>query len=212
MLTMPVILDRTKLAAADGKIVKATQFSALLEAREVLEAARRYATQIQSTIDASVEAARRAGYEEGLQLAREEFATSVVETTARIESAFMGLEARIVNTVMGALQRILLELDDHEVMEALIRRVLAEGRSQKQLRLRVCAAEFDAVNEQLAAILSDFPEVEFIDVIKDPAAAPRTCVLESEFGVVDASLEMQLAAIRRGLINAFVGKRQGTGL
>jgi type III secretion protein L len=209
-LSMLVSIDKSKLAGADGKIVKRADFTEMLSAQEVVAGARRYAVEMQTTVEASVQAARQAGHEEGLRIAREEFAASVVETTARMESAFVGLEARIVNTVMGALQRILLQIDDREVLKGLIQRVLAEGRSQKHLRLRVAAVQFNEVNAALALVLRDFPEVEFIDVVKDPNAARGTCVLESDFGVIDASLDMQLAAVRRGLINAFVGKRQIT--
>jgi len=42
---------------------------------------------------------------------------------------------------------------------------------------------------------------------KDASAAPGTCVLESEFGAIDASLDVQLAAVRRGLVSAFIDKR-----
>jgi len=57
-------------------------------------------------------------------------------------------------------------------------------------------------------VLVQFPEIEFVDVVKDPAGVPGMCVLESEFGIVDASLDSQIAAVREGLIRAFVGKRR----
>jgi type III secretion protein L len=200
-------IDRAKLVTSATAIVKADQFSALLEARELLENAHQYAGAIKASAAAAVEAARKEGYEQGAQQARAELATQITQTVARLESAFVSLEARIVNTVMSAVQQILREIDERTLMERLIRRVLAEGRSQKQLRLRVSASQFDQVNQWLAAILQDFPEVDFIDVLKDPGGAPGTCVLESEFGVVDASLESQLAAVRLGLVNTFVRKR-----
>lgn len=207
MLSMLVRIDKAKLAGATGKIVKAGEFTELVEARRILEEARRYASELKASADAAVAAARKEGYEQGAQQARAELSAAIAETTANIESAFVGLEARIVNTVMGTVQQILREIDDRTLMERLIRRVLAEGRTQKQLRLRVSAAQFDHVNEWLSALLREFPDVEFIDVLKDPAGMPGTCVLESEFGVIDASLDTQLAAVRRGLVNAFVGKR-----
>jgi type III secretion protein L len=210
VLNLLVAIDKRKLAATDGKVVKADQFAQMLEAQEIVAAARRYASELRASEETSVETARQAGYAEGARRAREDHATSVVETTARLESAFLGLEARIVNTIMNALQRVLLEMDDRQVIESLVRRVLGEAKAQKQLRLRVSALQFEQVNAALAAILRDFPDVEFIDVVKDPRAASGTCVLESEFGVVDASLETQLAAVRRGLISAFIGKRQRT--
>ena len=73
--------------------------------------------------------------------------------------------------------------------------------------MRVAASQFDEVNRWLSDVIKEFPDVEFVDVMKDAAATPGTCVLESEFGAIDASLDVQLAAVRRGLLNAFIDKR-----
>jgi type III secretion protein L len=208
MLSLVVQIDKAKLAALDGPVAKAEQFAQLVEARTAVTAAQRYASELAASADATVRDARQAGYDAGMEAARAEFAASLVERSATAASALASLEGRIVNTIMGALRQILRDLDERTVTEGLIRRVLAEAPAdEKHLRLRVAAAQFDAANEMLGAILRDFPQVEFIDVASDADGKPGTCVLESEFGVVDASLETQLAAVRRGLSNALAAKR-----
>src|SRR5688500_11924793 len=111
MTSMLVSIDRAKLAGATGKIVKAREFTQLVAAGEVLEEARRYAGELRAGAEAAIDAARKQGHEQGVQQARAELSTLIAETTANIESAFVGLEARIVNTVMGAVQQILRETD-----------------------------------------------------------------------------------------------------
>jgi len=207
MLSMAVAIDKRKLAAATTALVKGSEFSALMTAQEIVTAAQRYAETIEAEMHDQVEAARRAGYDAGMQEARTEFSASVVATVTEMETAFLRLEPRIVNTVMSALQQILGQIDERGLMEQLIRRVLGEARNRKQLRLRVAAVQFDSINQWLAEVLREFPDVEFIDLLKDPAAAPGTCVLESEFGAIDASLDVQLAAVRRGLMSAFIERR-----
>lgn len=207
MLSMTVAIGKQKLAAATTAVVKGEEFSALITAQEIITAAHRHAETIKADMRDQVEAARRAGYEAGLQEARTEFSANVVATVAEMEAAFMRLEPRIVNTVMSALQQILGQIDERGLMEQLIRRVLGEARNRKELRLRVAAVQFDAINEWLASVMREFPDVEFIDLLKDPNAAPGTCILESEFGAIDASLDVQLAAVRRGLMSAFIDRR-----
>lgn len=207
MLTLPVRIDRSRLAAASGPVVKKEQFTSLLEARQIVDEATRYAATLKADTQEQVAASRAQGYEAGFAQAQMEFAASMTETAARMQAAFVGLELRIVNTVMHALQQILKQIDDRVLMERLVRQVLAQSRSQKDLRLRVSAQQFDMVNQWLSTVLQEHADVEFIDVLKDPAAAPGTCVLESEFGAIDASIDVQLAAIRRGLVNAFIEKR-----
>lgn len=208
---MWVAIDKVRLARATGKVVKAAEFTQLLSGCELLDEVRRYTRELRASADAEIAAARARGYADGVEEARTELTTLITATTAKLDAAFIGLEARIVNTVMNAIQRILHAIDERELMERLIRRVLAEGRAEKQLRLRVAASQYDDVNRWLDEILREFPQVEFIDVLKDPQGTFGTCVLESEFGIVDASLDRQLSAVRRGLVNAFVAERVAAG-
>jgi type III secretion protein L len=207
MSSAAILIDRGKLASAGTPVVKKEEFSALLEARDIVARAHRYGGSLKAEMHEEVEAARRAGYEAGLKEARTDFSATVVATVAEMETAFARLELRIVNTVMGALQQILGRIDDRTLMEQLVRRVLSQARQGKELRLRVAAAQFDEVNQWLSEVIKEFPDIEFVDVLKDAAATPGTCVLESEFGAIDASLDVQLAAVRRGLVSAFIEKR-----
>jgi type III secretion protein L len=207
MSSVATLIDRGKLASAATPVVKKEEFSALLEARDIVARAHRYGESLKAEMHEEVEAARRAGYEAGLKEARTDFSATVVATVAEMETAFARLELRIVNTVMGALQQILGRIDDRTLMEQLVRRVLSQARQGKELRLRVAAGQFDEVNQWLSEVIKEFPDIEFVDVLKDAAATPGTCVLESEFGAIDASLDVQLAAVRRGLVSAFIEKR-----
>ncbi|MCC5811368.1 MAG: type III secretion system stator protein SctL [Ectothiorhodospiraceae bacterium] len=205
----PVVrLDRSALALAHGRVVKAETFARLTEAEEIVTEARQHAAAVRAQIQEEQELARRDGLEQGREAGRAELATALAEATGRIESAFLGLEARIVNTVMHAVQEILGDTGERAVMERAIRRVLTQARSETRLRLRVAEADFPMVNALLTEILTDHPDITFVDIAKDPKAAAGTCVLETDFGVVDASIDTQLAAVRGGLINAFVGQRR----
>jgi type III secretion protein L len=200
-------INRQRLVRAEGAVIPREQFSALLSAQDVVAEAERYAQALHAQADSEHAAARAQGHAQGLEEARCEFAASVVEATARIESAYIGLEARIVNTVMEALQRILEQTGDAERMRSMIRRALAAVEHDKPVRLHVAAADFEVAQRELAALRQEFPRVDVVELLKHPQAAPGACVLESEYGRVDASLATQLAAVRLGLIKAFVGRR-----
>jgi type III secretion protein L len=211
-VTALLSIDRASLAAGRDVVIKADEFTTLVEARETLRLARRAAEQMRATIDAEIEQARRRGYEAGLREARAELSTQIAETKAQLEHSFVSLEGRIVQTVLKAVQQILGHTNDRALLEPLIRRVLAQSNSTTPMRLRVSAEQFDAANDAVASLLKEFPQVEWIDVAKDPNATRGTCVLETEFGVIDGSIDTQLAALRRGLLNAFVGKRLASDL
>jgi len=205
---MMILMDRGKLASADGKVIKAHDFAVLTTVQETLANACQRAAEIVALAETERDAALRQGRELGIEQGRADYAATMVEATARMESAFICLEARLVKTVMDALQAILHEIGERAVMERLVRRTLANSSRTNGLRLVVAAQQFELVNELLAPVLAQFPEIQFVDVVKDPAGVPGMCVLESEFGIVDASLDTQIAAVREGLIRAFVGKRR----
>jgi len=207
---MMIWMDRGKLASADGKVIKASDFTQLATAQETLAQAGRRAAEIVALAETQREAAIRQGRELGIEQGRAEYAASMVEASARMDSSFISLEARLVKTVMDALQAILHEIGDRTVMESLVRRTIANSSRKNSFRLVVASQQFDTVKALLSSVLAEFPEVEFVDVVQDPAGVPGMCVLESEFGIVDASLETQVAAIRAGLIRAFVGKRRSS--
>ena len=206
-MTALLSIDRASLSAGRGAVVKADEFATIVEARETLRLARRAAEQLRAGVEAEIEQARRRGYEKGQQEARAELSAQIAETKAQLEHSFVSLEGRIVQTVLKAVQQILASTNDRAMLEPLIRRVLAQSNSAAPLRLRVSVEQFDAANEAVSSLLKEFPQVEWIDVAKDPNATRGTCVLESEFGVIDGSIDTQLASLRRGLLNAFVGKR-----
>ncbi|HKE93840.1 MAG TPA: type III secretion system stator protein SctL, partial [Povalibacter sp.] len=202
-------IDTRALIAATGKVVRADEFARVVEAHEIVRSAREHADRIRRDAVADIEDLRSQVSEETRLEAHAEFAASIVATTARIEAAFVGLEGRIVNTVMNAVQQILGELDDRALLQRIIRRALAQARSQKSLRLRVSTEQYEVANAVIGEILHDFPEVEFVDVVGEPSRRRGTCILDSEFGSIDASLDIQVASLRRGLADAFVGRRPG---
>jgi type III secretion protein L len=205
-------IDSTRLTTRGDALIKAREFSALLDAHEIVQSARRHLTAAHARAEVELEQARRSGYEEGMRQARADLSALIVQTKADVENAFIALEGRIVQTVLSAVKQVLGTVDDRALLEPSIRRVILQAKNEQTLRLRVCTAQFDAANAAVAAVLKEFPDVEWIDVVNDPAAPHGACVLESDLGVIDGSLETQLAALRRGLLNSFVERRLASDL
>ena len=55
------------------------------------------------------------------------------------------------------------------------------------------------MKERVASFRQDYPTVETFDVIEDSRLKGSACILETEAGVADASVETQLAAIEKSL-------------
>lgn len=201
------LIDRQALALHQGKVVKGSTCSQLIAAHECITRAERYALQIKAGIEAEAEQARKRAYDDGMALAKKEFAQRMTETVLRLEGAYLGLEARLVNIVMHTLQTVLGTLDDALILERLVQQCIRAAGQEKRLSLRVSEEQLEAAKSALSSLLSSHAHIECIDVLTDPRLKKNSCVLETEYGAIDGSLDTHLTAIRQGLIDAFAEKR-----
>lgn len=206
-MNLALVLDRAKLARSVGKVIPADTYSCWMEARQVLREATAHRANVLAALDEEMESVLTEGYAEGMARGKRDAAAAMAETSARMEAAFLGLETRIVTTVMQALQGMLGELGASDVLERQIRRVLESAGTEPRLRLRVPPSTYDLANALVPDITRDFQHVDFIDVIKDPSLTEGACLLVTEYGVVDGSLGTLLDAVREGLVSSIVGKR-----
>ena len=129
-----------------------------------------------------------------------------METAARGADYLASLEERVVDVVVRSLRRILGEMDDKERIVRVVRHSLEVVRNQRQVILRVSPAEIDAVRARLNEILSGFPGITNLEVAADGRLPAGGCILETEIGVVDASVDVQLEAVVKALTKRMKGE------
>jgi type III secretion protein L len=210
MLTVTCI-DRKTLALHQGKVVKLSTYSRLVAAQECVKRAEDDAAQIKAEAETAAVREKKRAYEDGIAQAQKEFVQLMAATALRLESAHLILENRLVNLVMQTLHTVLGTLDDALVLEKLVQQCIRAVGQEKRLFLRVSEEQQDAANKALSSILSSYPHLECIEVVADARLKKNSCVLETEYGAVDGSLEMHLAAIRQGLVETFAASRNAIG-
>ena len=131
---------------------------------------------------------------------RLEHAEKVMETVLSSVEYIEGIEATLVNVVAVAVRKVIGEIDENERIVRIVRNALVTVRNQQHLTIRVAPADEKAVREGLASMLASVPGgASFLDVVPDARLERGACLLESELGVVDASLETQLKALENPL-------------
>ena len=201
------LIDRKTLALHQGKVLKLSTYGQLVTAQECVKRAEDDAAQIKAEAEAAAAREMRRAYETGMTQAKEEFTRQMATTVLRLESAHLILEDRLVNLVMQALHTVLGTLDDALIIAKLVQQCIRAVGQEKRLFLRVSEEQQDAASKALSSILSNYPHLECIDVVADSRLKRNSCVLETEYGAVDGSLDTHLAAIRQSLIEAFAEKR-----
>jgi type III secretion protein L len=191
---------------ASDPVVPAAEAAAWLEASALLEHARQEAAQLLGSARQQLEAERARGYQQGLEEARLELTERMIETASRTVELFASIEQRMVSLVMDAVRRLMADFSDTERVMAVVRSALSVLRNQRQLTLRIAPEHVEQVRARASELLEQFPGVGILDIVADPRLKLDATILESEIGLVEASIESQLQAIEQGF-QKVVGSR-----
>jgi len=179
-------------------VIPASHAAVWLDAVQLLADARTEAAQLLGSAQQQLEAERQRGYQQGLEEARLELTERMIETASRTVELFASIEQRMVSLVMDAVRRLMADFSDSERVMAVVRSALSVLRNQRQLTLRIAPEHVDHVRARAGQLLEQFPGVGILDIVPDARLKHDATILESEIGVVEASIESQLHAIEQG--------------
>ena len=200
-----LLIDKKEFTLrSSGRLVKAEEVAAARTAAEALAAAEEEAARIREEAKTAYEEEKKRGYEEGLEQGRMEIAEKKLEMLDSSVAYMESVEGRMADIVMKALHKCVEEIGDRELVVQVVRKVMsAVIRTQKQVTLKVAPGMGPVVKERLSQILAAYPTVEHLDVVEDDRLKGPACMIETEAGVADGSVESQLAAIERSIKKHF---------
>ena len=186
--------------ASDRRLVKAVDVATAKSAAEIVADAETEARRIREKAKAAFEEERKRGYEKGLQDGKLEIAMQKLEQVDQSVAFMESVEGKMADIVMKALRSFVVEVGDKEMVVNIVRKTMnAVIRTQRHVTLKVAPEMAQVVKDRVAALRKDYPTVESFDVVEDERLKGPACILETEAGVADASVESQFAAIERSL-------------
>ena len=198
--------------SSDSRLVKAADVATVSGAAEIIAAAEADAARIREEAKAAFEEERKRGYEKGLQDGKMEIAMQKLELVDQSVEFMGSVEGKMADIVMKALRSCVTEIGDREMVVNIVRKTMgAVIRTQRHVTLKVAPEMVQVVKERVAGLRGDYPTVENFDVVEDPRLSGPACILETEAGVADASVETQLAAIEKSLRRHVPGMSGGEG-
>ena len=186
-----------------SRLLKAEDYRRYEAASTIVQSARQRAAAIVEQAEEQRQQERQRGYEEGQLQAKQEQIEQAIAMAARTVEYFAGIEKQVTAIVMTAVRRILGEFDEVDLVVKAVRNVLHTVGGEKQLSLRVASAQADAVKARVNEILSAYPAITFIEVVGDNRLSASACILESELGVVEASVDVQVQSLQTALQSHF---------
>lgn len=191
---------------SDRRLVKSHDVATVRSAEEIIAAAEAEAERIREDAKAAFEAEKKRGYETGLQNGKMEIAMQKLDLVDQSVAFMESVESKMADVVLKALKSFVTEVGDKEMVIQIVRKTMAAViRTQRQVTLKVAPEMVASVKARLAELRADYPSIESMDVVEDSRLTGPACVLETEAGVADASVDTQLAAIERSLKRHLTG-------
>lgn len=186
--------------SSDRRLVKAADVATARSAAEILAAAEAEAARIREEAKAAFEAEKQRGYEKGLADANLEMAMKKLELVDTSVAFMESVERKMADVVLKALKTFVVEVGDEAMVLQIVRKTMnAVIRTQRTVTLKVAPEMKPAVAARVAELKNTYPTVETLDVVEDPRLHGTACILETEAGVADASVETQLSAIEKSI-------------
>jgi type III secretion apparatus protein, HrpE/YscL family len=186
--------------ASDRRLVKAAEAATVSTATEIIAAAEAEAARILEEAKAVFESEKKRGFEKGLTDGKMEIAMQKLDLVDSSVAFMESVEQKMADVVMKALKSFVIEIGDREMVLQIVRKTMnAVIRTQRQVTLKVAPELVETVKARIAELRNAYPTVETFDVIDDVRLKGAACILETEAGVADASVETQLAAIEKSL-------------
>jgi type III secretion protein L len=172
------------------------------EAAAIVEAARGEAQALLDAMAAQVSAAVQAGFDEGRQRNAREWHQLQAQQAHNKAQALRRMHEKLAGIVTAAVERIVHTEQREGLYQRALRNVQSLTRGATQLTLRVGPADLEAARQGVAEARLHAPEGVQLEVTVDAGLKAGSCIFESELGILDASLETQLDALRAAMRRA----------
>lgn len=187
---------------SERKVLKEAEYAALLDAAQLLEAARREAERIVAQAARQAEERQRRGYEEGLQAGRAEAAQRLVSHALASERQLRELRGAMAGIVVKAVGQFMADADTALLYQAALLRVDTLIRGESFVGVRVAPAQENALRRALARLRSEADWTLAVAVQPDATLPDGACVVQTGSGTIEIGLQAQLDAFRKAVERA----------
>lgn len=183
----------------EKKIVKALEYAQYVEYHSLIAEAKAKAEAIIAGAQKAFDEERKKGFAKGEEEGKAKLAEHMLESIDKSISNLEAFEEQVIDIVMKAINRILGEMEDKDKITRVVKQSLALVRNQKRVALKVNPSDARILEAEVDEVLKSFPGIGYIDIIADGRIPAGSCMLETDIGVVDARLDVQVEAIRKSL-------------
>lgn len=174
---------------------------ARVQAEQILSDAKQEAEQLKQQ---AYEQGQAAGYQDGMtrgQLEIDEMKAAFSQERAEHERDYdeklRRLEPELVDIILEVFEKVtyVLAQDKRDIVFHLVDNALSHIESSRQFLVRVSKEDYPFVTEHKEILHEKVPSISEIDIVKDATLIRNQCLIETDGGVFDCSLDVQLESL-----------------
>ena len=186
--------------ADDVKIIRKDDLEKFFAAEEIILESKKKAQEILDKAEEIYKNRFEQGLTEGKEEGKSEYTFKIMDMVLSQVDSLESLEKQLVEVVTKSVNKIIGDLDEKDRIVRVVRKGLSAVRGEKRIVVRVSTHDEPLVREDLKAyLLSDDGRSGYIEVIGDVNLKKGDCILETQMGVVEASLDTQLKILSESL-------------
>lgn len=183
------------------KILKKDVVSTVIEAKDLLEAAKEEAAQIIERAHSEAKGihkkAKKDGYAQGLEIYNEH----ILYFDDRIKSLRHELQSTLLPLVLKTTQRIIGDgLKEHpELVVDIVTQVIKNVTTSNEVKLFVHKGDIEILEARKEDLKNLFERLDMFVIEERSDVEKGSCIIQTEKGILNASLSNQYAALKKAL-------------
>lgn len=179
------------------KVVKGEELSELLSAKEIVDLAKEDAVEFRKKTEEECEElkkqAEKKGFEEGLS----KWSDQLKHLESEISNVRSEMQKSILPLTMAAIRKIIgKEIEVHpEIIVDIVATALKRVAQHRKIAIFVRKADLDAMENQRPRLKALFENLQSLTIAARDDIEEGSCVIETEKGIINVSLESQFKAI-----------------
>lgn len=181
----------------EDKVIPAEDFSTLMEASQILKLAKedieQYKKNTAEECERLKEEAKQAGFDEGLKL----FNEHLINFDKQLRLLRMDLQKQILPLALKAAKKIVgeqLDLNPETIVEIVIQ-TLAPVTQNTRFNIYVNKVDKEILEAHKPRIKNILEQVQSLTIQERSDVAPGGCIIETESGIINATIENQWRAL-----------------
>lgn len=188
--------------ASSRSVLNSEEFEAKSAAQKIIEEAKAQAAEILAQAERDKEDIFAQAQAEGAEAAAAEATGELAKAKMQAGQVLADSEASLVKLALQVAEKIIGEdlKRDPQVVLAICATAIEQVRYAKAMVLRVNPSDGALLREKRPRLMERVARTVDIAIKDDPEVEPGGCILQTEFGTVDAQLKTQFEMLRQVLV------------